>query len=111
MARSSAAVLRDLGHDVCDVRDVGLGSASDNAIFERAQVEQRIIVTADLDFADVRIYPPGTHVGIVVLRLPDHFKTAEINLALEAAVSRLEDAGIDGALVIVEANTIRIRRA
>jgi predicted nuclease of predicted toxin-antitoxin system len=111
MARSSAAVLRDLGHDVCDVRDIGLGGASDDAIFERAQVERRVIVTADLDFADARTYPPGTHAGIVVLRLPDHFKAAETNRILKAATPRLEDAGIDGSLVIVESDSIRIRRA
>jgi predicted nuclease of predicted toxin-antitoxin system len=111
MARSSGIVLRDLGHDVCDVRDVGLGSASDDTIFERAQAERRIVVTADLDFADLRTYPPGMHVGIIVLRLPDHFKTMEINRTLEAAIPKLEKVGVDGALVIIEANTIRIRRA
>jgi len=111
MSRSSAAVLRNLGHDVSDVRDIGLGSASDDEIFERAQAEQRIIVTADLDFADVRVYPPGTHAGIIVFRLPDHFKTAEINRVLEMAVPQLEQADVNRTLVIIEAGTIRIRRA
>jgi predicted nuclease of predicted toxin-antitoxin system len=111
MARSNATALRDLGHDVSDVRDIGLGSASDDEIFERAQAEQRIIVTADLDFADVRAYPPGTHAGVIVLRLPDHFRTAEVNRILETAIQNLEQVDVGRALVVVEANTIRIRRA
>jgi predicted nuclease of predicted toxin-antitoxin system len=110
MARSCAGVLRNLGHDVSDVRDIGLGSASDDAIFAHAQTERRIIVSADLDFADVREYPPGSHAGIIVLRIPDHFRTAQINRTLEAAIPRLEEAGVDGALVILETDTIRIRR-
>lgn len=110
MSRSSAAVLRALGHDVADVRDIGLGSASDDEIFGYAQAEQRIIVTADLDFADTRVYPPGTHAGIIVVRLPEHFKTSAINRILEAAIPQLEGAEIGQALVIIEAGAIRIRR-
>jgi len=110
LPRSSATTLRDLGYDVSDVRDVGLGDASDDEIFKRAQAEQRIIVTADLDFADVRTYPPGTHPGIIVLRLPDHFKIAGINHVIRTAMPELEQADIDQALVIVELGAIRIRR-
>ena len=110
LPRSSAIVLRELGHDVSDVRDIGLGSASDDDIFRHAQAERRIIVTADLDFADVRAYPPGTHPGIVVFRLPDHFKTAGINHAIRIAIPQLERVDIHQALVIVELGAIRIRR-
>jgi predicted nuclease of predicted toxin-antitoxin system len=110
MSRSSAAVLRGLGHDVTDVRDVGLGSASDDEIFRYAQTEQRIIITADLDFADVRMYPPGTHAGIIAVRLPDHFKTAAINRVLETAIPQLERTEISQTLVIIETDSIRIRR-
>jgi hypothetical protein len=33
------------------------------------RLEQRVLVTFDLDFADIRRYPPASFGGIVVLRL------------------------------------------
>ena len=42
--------LRDAGHDAAHVRDYGLQAASDEEIFDRAQQEQRVVVSADTDF-------------------------------------------------------------
>lgn len=42
--------LRGAGHDAVHVRDYGLQAASDDVIFERAQQEQRTVVSADTDF-------------------------------------------------------------
>lgn len=42
--------LQDAGHDAAHVRDYGLHAASDEEIFDRAQQEQRVIVSADTDF-------------------------------------------------------------
>ena len=32
--------------------------------------EERVLLTQDTDFADIRMYPPGEYPGIVVFRLP-----------------------------------------
>ncbi|MBS3943754.1 MAG: DUF5615 family PIN-like protein [Dethiobacter sp.] len=37
------------GHDAVHAFEMGLARASDEAIMERAQGEQRVVVTADLD--------------------------------------------------------------
>jgi predicted nuclease of predicted toxin-antitoxin system len=57
LPRSAATVLRSHGHDVEDVRDIGMRFAADSAIAKYAQTNQRVMVSADFDFADVRIYP------------------------------------------------------
>ncbi len=36
-----------------------------------SQSERRLLVTQDLDFSDIRKYAPGTHHGLVVVRLSD----------------------------------------
>jgi predicted nuclease of predicted toxin-antitoxin system len=45
-----AGGLRAAGHDAVHVRDRGLSTSDDTSIFERAQLKERIIVSADTDF-------------------------------------------------------------
>jgi predicted nuclease of predicted toxin-antitoxin system len=58
-------------HDVHTVSDENLTGRSDDVVFEAAAAEVRILITQDLDFSDVRRFRPGTHPGIVLLRLRD----------------------------------------
>ena len=44
-------MLADAGHDAVHVRDYGLHAAEDQVILERAGVEERVVVSADSDFA------------------------------------------------------------
>jgi len=63
-----ASCLRDAGYDAETADSEKLSGANDSKLFEMCQAESRILITLDLDFANVRAYPPGTSVGIVVLR-------------------------------------------
>ena len=64
-----AVALRALGHDVLTVYDQGLAGHPDADIARALHHEKRVFVTFDLDFADIRRYPPGWFAGLVVLRL------------------------------------------
>lgn len=59
------------GYDVDTVRDEGLGGRPDESVWLAAQSEGRFLITQDLDFSDTRRYVPGTHHGILLVRLPD----------------------------------------
>jgi predicted nuclease of predicted toxin-antitoxin system len=59
LPRSAALVLRQLGYEATDVRDVGMRAAPDSTIAEYAKRHRLALVTRDFDFADIRNYPPG----------------------------------------------------
>jgi len=58
-----------LGHDVHTVYDEGLNGRTDALVSGRAQRELRFLITQDLDFSDTRRFVPGSHNGVLVLRL------------------------------------------
>lgn len=64
-----AAVLPGAGFDAHTVEGEKLSGASDETVASTSGSEGRIPVTLDLDFANIRAYPPGEHAGIVVLRV------------------------------------------
>jgi predicted nuclease of predicted toxin-antitoxin system len=92
------------------VTDVGLRGAPDNAIFRWAQIDGSLVITFDEDFADARMYPTGSHAGVIRLRV---WPTTVENT--EAALGRLFDSVADDdlreSLVIVDQRRIRIRRS
>jgi predicted nuclease of predicted toxin-antitoxin system len=52
----------------CRCVGVPLAGAADPKVAAVCQAEARVLFTLDLDFADIRTYPPGDYAGIVVLR-------------------------------------------
>ena len=64
----AAQLLRASGHECDTVYDEALSGARDESVIGRCRFERRVLLTLDLDFADIRAYPPGEYHGIVVLR-------------------------------------------
>ncbi|MGA8220526.1 MAG: DUF5615 family PIN-like protein [Candidatus Acidiferrales bacterium] len=64
-----AARLKTLGHDIHTTHAEGLTGCADREIWEAAQRESRFLITQDLDFSDSRKFAPGSHCGILLVRL------------------------------------------
>ena len=64
-------MLREAGHAIDDVRDVGLRGHADEEVLARAQSTGATLLTADKDFTNVLRFPLGSHAGIIVSRVPD----------------------------------------
>jgi predicted nuclease of predicted toxin-antitoxin system len=92
-------------HTVADEELVG---AADSNIADACRNERRVLITLDLDFADIRAYPPAEHLGIVVLRLPVPSRGAVLDL-LSRALPVLRDHWQEHLLWIVEPSRVRVR--
>src|SRR5579872_7598067 len=64
-----AASLEERGHDVHTLYDERLLGHPDSEVWETAQGESRFLITQDLDFSDSRKFAPGSHHGILLVRL------------------------------------------
>lgn len=71
--------------------------------------EGRLFVTLDLDFSDVREFPPGTHPGILLLRPRNKSRDAVANV-LERIVAERALEDLKGCLVVADELHTRIRR-
>ena len=61
-------LLSKLGHDALTALDQELGGRTDDEVANVCNAEDRILITFDLDFSDIRQYPPNSHPGIWILR-------------------------------------------
>jgi predicted nuclease of predicted toxin-antitoxin system len=96
--------------EVRHVGEVGLWGAADSEILAWAQPESWIIVTYDEDFADARMFPVGSHAGVVRLRVwPTTIEETES--ALGRMIREVPEADLRGGLVIIDAQRIRVRRS
>ena len=64
-----ATLLKDLGHDVHTPHEERLIDRADRELWEATQKESRFLITQDLDFSDSRRFTPGSHHGILLVRL------------------------------------------
>jgi predicted nuclease of predicted toxin-antitoxin system len=64
-----AAVLKNLGHEADTAHEEQLVGRTDAEIWQAAQKESRFLITQDLDFSDTRQFAPGSHHGILLVRL------------------------------------------
>lgn len=62
-------ILTELGHNVETVPQEGLTGQPDDQVWRAAQTEGRFLITQDLDFSNINQFTPGTHHGLLLVRL------------------------------------------
>jgi predicted nuclease of predicted toxin-antitoxin system len=76
-------VLKKLGRDVQTTSEEGLTGKPDRELWSAARSEERFLITQDTDFSDSRKFTPGTHHGILLLRLHSPNQAALISRITE----------------------------
>ena len=103
-----AALFAEAGHDAVTVAEQEMTGASDLRIASVCRREGRALVTLDMDFADIRTYPPQDYPGLVVFRLSGHGRDRVREVAARM-LGTLHETSLQGQLWIVEDDRIRIR--
>ncbi len=103
-----ANVLSQAGHDALTVFDQDMAGWTDRSIASAIQSERRVLLTLDLDFADIRAYPPRHFQGLIVIRAKRQDKAAVLAI-IERVVEVVEREDLNQRLRIVDEQRIRIR--
>ena len=97
------------GHDVHTVPGESLAGRDDGTICRAAAGEGRLLLTQDLDFSDVRQFAPGTHPGLVIVRLRDPSRKRLVARLRQVLATESVESWA-GCFVVISDHKLRVRR-
>ena len=101
--------LRRADHDAIHVRDIGLAAADDVTIFEHAERDQRVIVSADTDFGTIRAIRNTAKPSVILFRGATPRNPVGQAKLLPANLGEITSSVERGAVVVLEPQRIRVR--
>ncbi len=109
LSRHLAGPIEQEGHEVATAADEGLLGKPDAAVASASVREGRMLLTLDLEFGDLRKFPPGDHPGIVLFR-PRRMSPLSVNRFVSFFVRNTDLEELAGCVTVVEPGRLRIRR-
>lgn len=112
-ANLSPALIEDLrsaGHAAAHVADLGLLTATDDAIFDRASADGFALITADSDFPMMLVLRRAKSPSVVLLRHVQELTPAEQGGLLVANLPAVLDDLDRGAIVSLSPRRLGVRR-
>jgi len=106
---SLAPRLQKLGYAARHVVEIGYINTDDLIILEFAEQSGEVILTHDTDYGTLLALHQKSRPSVVLFRLEQLTTTILFNL-LETNLPTLEAELMEGAIVVVEENSIRIRK-
>lgn len=109
LSPSVAAGLRAAGHDAVHVLDYRMHAATDEAIFERAALESRVVVSADTDFGALLSLREATAPSVILFRGASPKRADEQVALILTSLATIDAALQRGAIVVLEHHRLRLR--
>lgn len=104
-----ARLLIQAGHDAAHVRDYGLQAADDALILERARTEDRVLVSADTDFAALLTVLKSSKPSFILFRDPDLVRARDYASLLLDSLPLIAGDLTTGCVAVFRNGRIRIR--
>lgn len=101
--------LSSAGHDVVHVRALGMSTATDAQIMDRAERDQRVVVSADTDFGELLAVSNQSRPSVVLLRRQGNRRALEVADLLILNLPAVQEDLKRGAIVVLDADRIRVR--
>jgi predicted nuclease of predicted toxin-antitoxin system len=101
--------LAAVGHEAVHASEVGLGSAPDSAIMERARAEGRIVVTADLDYPRLLAQQGADNPALILFR-GGSFSDEEMLELLDRVLAVSSERDLERSITVIDRRRIRRRR-
>lgn len=104
-----AEQLRAAGHDAVHVLDYRMHAAPDEAIFDRAVLESRVLVSADTDFGALLSLREATAPSVILFRGASPKRADEQAALILTSLAAIEAALRRGAIAVLERHRLRLR--
>jgi len=101
--------MRRAGHDAVHLVDYDMLRADDTEVLVRASNEERVIISADTDFAMLLATTGASRPSFVLFRHPLRSAESQVQHLL-ASLNAVEEALSEGSIVVIEESRLRIRR-
>ncbi len=102
--------LNSIGHDAIHLSKAGLHTLEDHLIVEKAISENRIILTADMDFGQILAFKKSSLVSVIQFRLFDLSPgniISKLNIVFDKFI---EEIIADAVIITVQQNKVRIKK-
>jgi predicted nuclease of predicted toxin-antitoxin system len=104
----TARFLVGAGHDVVLAAEIGMSTADDEDLLQKAQAERRIFITRDRDFGHL-VFVKGFGAGVLYLRiLPSSI--AGVHAELARVLETYSEDELRNAFVVIEPAAHRFRK-
>ena len=100
--------LQEQEHDATHLRDEGLHRMPNGEIFKKAINEDRVVITFDLDFAEIAALTEGKKASVILFRLRNT-RAPHVIERLSTVLEDSSEALEKGAVVVVEESRHRVR--
>ncbi len=104
-----AVWLTQQGYDAIHALDIGLDRAPDEVILKHAKNEQRVVVTADLDYPRLLALAQAEEPGLILFR-GGCFNEQHVVERLARALELVPLEELPHSIVVIEQNRIRRKR-
>jgi predicted nuclease of predicted toxin-antitoxin system len=96
------------GHDAIHASAIGLGARPDSVILERARAEDRIVITADLDYPRLLALIKADRPGVILFR-GGSCSDDEMLPLLDRVLAQADTLDLERSITVVDRHRIRRR--